>query len=115
MSSCPSVNWRSCSGSSSREVTSSGRWPASSDRSAVRAARSAVLADRFAERIEANVATASTRVPPAVATDATVAQSVTLRSLTGAPLSVQEYIPRATRIGLVADAGQLTADLAFGV
>jgi len=77
--------------------------------------RSAILADRFAERIEANVATASTRVPPAVARDATVAQSVTHRSLMRAPRSVQAYIPGPTRIGLVADAGQATGNLAFVV
>jgi hypothetical protein len=45
--------------------------PASSARSVVRAAR-------FADRTEANVARASTSVPPAVASAETVAQSVTL-------------------------------------
>jgi hypothetical protein len=48
-----------------REFTSSGRWPASSERSAILAARSAVLADLFADLIDANVATARTRVPAA--------------------------------------------------
>ena len=47
-------------------------------RSAVRAANSETRADRFAGRIEANVATASTSVPPAVATDAQVDHSVML-------------------------------------
>src|SRR3954462_14031461 len=56
--------------SSRRELVSSGRRPASSDRSAVRAAL-------FAERTEANVAAASTRVPPAVASDEIVTQSAT--------------------------------------
>jgi len=35
----------------------------------------------FADRTEANVATASTRVPPAVKSEAVVDQSVTHRSL----------------------------------
>jgi hypothetical protein len=43
---------------------------------AILAARSALRADRFAERTDANVATASTKVPPAVASEATVVQSV---------------------------------------
>ena len=73
----PSGYWIFCLGSCSREFTSSGRCAASSERSAVRAARSAVRAERFADRMEANVATASTRVPPAVASDATVDQSIT--------------------------------------
>jgi hypothetical protein len=55
-------------GSSSREGTSTGRSPASSERSAARAAR-------FAERTELKVATASTSVPPAVASDEMVAAS----------------------------------------
>jgi len=42
-----------------------------SDRSAARAAR-------LAERTDANVETASTRVPPAVASDAIVAQSTAI-------------------------------------
>jgi len=61
-------------GSSSRDGTSTGRSPASNARSAVRAAR-------LAERTEANVPTASTRVAPAVASDAIVAQSVMPLSL----------------------------------
>jgi hypothetical protein len=40
---------------------------------------SAARAARFAERTEANVATARTSVPPAVASDETVAQLVTPR------------------------------------
>jgi hypothetical protein len=53
-------------GSSSREGASTGRSRASSARSAVRAAR-------LAERTEAKVPAASTRVAPAVASDAVVA------------------------------------------
>ena len=56
-------------GSSSREGTSTGRNPASRARSAVRAAW-------LAERTEAKVPTASTRVAPAVAIEEIVAQSV---------------------------------------
>ena len=56
-------------GSSSREGTSTGRNPASRARSAVRAAL-------LAERTEAKVPTASTRVAPAVAIEEIVAQSV---------------------------------------
>ena len=52
-----------------RVGTSTGRMPASS-------ARSVTRADRLADRTDANVASASTRVPPAVASEATVAQSV---------------------------------------
>src|SRR4051794_8622845 len=55
-------------GSTVRDGISSGRRPAINERSAVRAA---VLADRTA----AKVAIASTRVPPAVASDEIVAQS----------------------------------------
>lgn len=40
-------------------------------------ARSEERADRFAERTDPKVATASTSVPPAVASEATVTQSVT--------------------------------------
>jgi hypothetical protein len=47
----------------------------------VRAARSEIRAERFADRMEAKVATASTRVPPAVASEAIVDHSVTHRSL----------------------------------
>lgn len=57
-------------GSCSRGGISSGRSPASSERSAARAAR-------FAERTDANVATAGTSVPPAVASAETVTQSIT--------------------------------------
>jgi hypothetical protein len=49
-----------------------GRKPASSDRSAVRAAR-------FAERTDANVDTARTSVPPAVAREEIVTQSAMAR------------------------------------
>ncbi|HEY9244898.1 MAG TPA: hypothetical protein VIP48_23105 [Streptosporangiaceae bacterium] len=53
-------------------MTSSGRRPSSKLSSAARAAR-------LAERTEPNVATASTRVPPAVASEEMVAQSVMAR------------------------------------
>ena len=58
------------SGSSLRDGTSSGRNPDRSDISATRAAR-------FADFTEPNVATARTRVPPAVANDEIVTQSAT--------------------------------------
>src|SRR5947207_11551299 len=58
-----------CSGSWARDGTSSGRIPASSVRSATRAAR-------LADRTDTNVATASTNVPTAVASEAAVAQSI---------------------------------------
>ena len=62
-----------CSGSTpSRDWTSSGRrcsWSASS----------AIRAERLDERTAANVATASTSVPPAVASDEIVAQSAIRR------------------------------------
>ena len=57
---------------------STGRNLTSSDRSAVRTAR-------LAERTEAKVATASTSVPPAVAREEIVAQSVTRLSLRTGP------------------------------
>ena len=57
-----------CGGSSIRDGTSTGRIPASS-------ARSVARADRFADRTAANVAAASTSVPPAVASDEIVVQS----------------------------------------
>src|SRR6516225_9999875 len=67
------TQWRSTnmifsSGSSSRDCTSTGRrcsWSATS----------AIRAERLADRTEANVATASTSVPPAVASEEIVAQS----------------------------------------
>jgi len=46
------------------------------DCSAIRAAWSAARAEKFAERTDAKVATARTRVPRAVASDAIVAHSV---------------------------------------
>ena len=61
-------------GSSSRDVTSTGRRPASRARSAVREAR-------FAERTDAKVAAASTSVPPAVASAEIVVQSAIERIL----------------------------------
>src|SRR5215472_16505953 len=59
-------------GSSAREGTRSGRWPARSDCSATRAAR-------FAERTDATVTPASTSVPPADARAEMVTQSATAR------------------------------------
>src|SRR5580704_7665613 len=58
-----------CTGSSSRDVTSTGRRP-------TRNASSATRAERFADRMDAKVAKARTSVPTAVANDATVAQFV---------------------------------------
>ena len=56
------------SGSSSREGISTGRIPIRNDRSATRA-------ERLADLTELNVATASTSVPPAVASEEIVTQS----------------------------------------
>ncbi|MGI8752408.1 MAG: hypothetical protein ACR2MN_08875 [Acidimicrobiales bacterium] len=60
-------------GSCHREGISTGRNPICMDSSAVRAA---LLADRT----DANVATANTKVPPAVAREEIVTQSVTVAS-----------------------------------
>ena len=73
----PPSTWAQCSsphiifsvGSSRREGITRGRWP-------IRNACSATRAARLAERTEANVATASTRVPVAVASAEIVTQSV---------------------------------------
>src|SRR4029077_2070852 len=65
----PSPNITFCVSSCRRDGTSSGRSPTSRDCSAARAAR-------FADRTAANVATARTSVPAAVASDAIDAQSV---------------------------------------
>src|SRR5436309_8987544 len=59
-------------GSSVRDGTRSGRWPASSDCSATRAAR-------LADRTDATVTPASTSVPPAEARAEIVTQSATAR------------------------------------
>src|SRR5215213_5559924 len=72
----PSTHMTLSSGSSSREGISSGRNPTWRARSAVRAAW-------LAERTEAKVATASTRVPPAVASDEIVTQSAIAGQGTG--------------------------------
>lgn len=65
---CWSMNPIFSGGSSSRDGTTSGRVRVCRDCSAMRAAR-------FADRTDVNVATARTRVPPAVASDAIVDQS----------------------------------------
>lgn len=65
---CSSPNMIFCAVSSRRDGISTGRSPASSDSSAARAVR-------LAERTEENVATASTSVPPAVASEEIVTQS----------------------------------------
>src|SRR5947209_4583940 len=74
-------------GSSGAEGTSNGRMLA-------RNASSATRAERFAERVAAKVAIASTVVPAAVASDATVCQSATTGRATrlrgGAGLEVHE-------------------------
>src|SRR5690348_3550957 len=65
---CASPNMIFCSGSSRRDWTNSGRrcsWSACS----------AMRAERLPERTDANVATAKTSVPAAVASEAIVAQS----------------------------------------
>src|SRR5882672_6701481 len=54
---------------------------------------SASRAERFAERTAANVASASTSVPPAVASDAIVVQSAIARAY---PASLQEVVERPT-------------------
>src|SRR5512132_4171764 len=64
----PSTHRTLISGSSSREGISSGRSP-------TWRACSATRADRLADRTEAKVAAASTRVPPAVASEEIVTQS----------------------------------------
>jgi hypothetical protein len=59
-----------CTGSDSRDGMSIGRICTSS-------CSWATLADRFADRTDENVAIASTSVPPAVASDATVSMLTT--------------------------------------
>ena len=88
-------------GSSRRDDTSTGRIAASS-------ARSLASADRFDDRTDAYVATASTIVPAAVPSDAMVAQSVIGRCYRSSPWSTAETAPachsgRAVRILLVSD------------
>ena len=61
-------------GSVTREGASTGRRPSNSARSAIAVERSATRAERCPNRTEENVATASTSVPPAVASEATVGQ-----------------------------------------
>src|SRR2546423_2863835 len=64
----PSMNGIRSTGSSSREGIRTGRWAESGERSATRA-------EGLADRVEANVAAASTSVPPAVASEEIVTQS----------------------------------------
>ena len=80
-------------GSSSRDVTNTGR-------SWARNASSAIRADRLAERIDANVAVASTSVPTAVAKDAIVAQSVEASTTKNLRSRVREFRPATRTIGL---------------
>ena len=68
VTSCSSPKRIRSVGSSSRDGIRTGRRPASSDRSATRA-------ERLADLTELNVATASTSVPPAVASEEIVTQS----------------------------------------
>ena len=79
------------SGSSSRDGMSTGRIPIRSERSATRA-------DRLADLTELNVATASTSVPPAVASDEIVTQSVTRRRRQGegSYLGIPARMPEST-------------------
>src|SRR6185436_5454054 len=71
---CRSPQSTFCTGSSASDGTSSGRIPVSS-------ASSATRAERFDTRTAENVATASTRVPPAVASEEIVCQSATEETL----------------------------------
>ena len=64
----------------SREVTSSGRRPTQG--------LLGDLADRFADRTEAKVATASTSVPAPVSRDERVNRSATPPSVTGSQVSL---------------------------
>src|SRR5512132_4702881 len=82
----PSTHRTLISGSSSREGISSGRSP-------TWRACSATRADRLADRTEAKVAAASTRVPPAVASEEIVTQSV--------------IAGQGTRLGLAAGRGEV--------
>src|SRR5450631_2703860 len=75
---CWSANEIFSGGSSKRDATINGRRPSRSDRSATRAAR-------FADRVDENVAKASTSVPPAVANDEIVTQSGMRRTLVNRP------------------------------
>src|SRR3954447_863694 len=70
----PSAKPIFCVGSSRRELTRIGRRCSCS-------AVSAMRAERLAERTDANVATASTRVPPAVASEEIVTQSAIASAL----------------------------------
>ena len=70
MNHLPSTKPTFCDSSCNRDGISSGRWVASSDRSARRD-------ERLAERTDANVAPARTSVPPAVARAEIVTQSAT--------------------------------------
>ena len=75
----PSTKRTDSGGSLAREGTSTGRRPARSARSAICVERSAIRVERCPERTDENVATASTSVPPAVASDAIVGQSAISR------------------------------------
>src|ERR1700690_1334630 len=71
---CSSTNMSFCTGSSRRDWTSNGRRCSCS-------AVSAMRAERFAERTAANVATASTSVPPPVTSEEIVGQSVASKGM----------------------------------
>src|SRR3989442_644115 len=73
----PSPARTASGGSVAREGASTGRRPSSSDRSAIAVERSATRVERCPEGTEENVATASTRVAPAVAGEAIVDHSAT--------------------------------------
>ena len=75
----PSTKRTASGGSLPREGTRTGRIPISSARSAIPVERSAIRVERCPASTEENVATASTSVPPAVANEATVGQSVIKR------------------------------------
>gem|GEM_PF-2739589 len=81
-------------GSSVREGMSRGRVAARSDSSATRAAR-------FAERTDANAAVASTKVPPAVASEEIVTQSATCTGYVAAAGTalIPNVAPYAAHVG----------------
>src|SRR5262245_38823908 len=72
-----STNMTFCTGSSRREGASTGRRCSCS-------AASAIRAERFDERTDANVATASTSVPAPVTNEEIVAQSVARKGISSA-------------------------------
>ena len=91
------IDLLSC-GSWNRELRSNGRCAPSRERSAVRAAYSDTRADRFADRIDANVAAARTSVPAAVASEAQVDQFVMLPQLNEARIGTAHLGRKSQRL-----------------